>query len=198
MRWYVEPLADQRSFNAAALRLIDDLEARVAAARGRAEAARDENRRLRAAGAVRRGRRRDLRGHARRRAARARPRGRARHGAVQVVSRHARARPGVPLAAARPEEADGRPIDLVVATKFPSYCVRHPEQARLGAAPVPAGLRARPHRARASSPSARGPGAAARGPAARPRSRSARRSGCSRPRATSPSGSSARPGSRPR
>ena len=32
MRWYVEPLAyDQRSFTAAALRLIDDLEARVAA-----------------------------------------------------------------------------------------------------------------------------------------------------------------------
>jgi hypothetical protein len=30
MRWYVEPLAyDQRSFNAAALRLIDDLEARM-------------------------------------------------------------------------------------------------------------------------------------------------------------------------
>src|SRR5947208_16990993 len=23
------------------------------------------------------------------------------------------------------DEADGRPIDLVVATKFPSYCVRH-------------------------------------------------------------------------
>lgn len=32
MRWYVEPLAyDQRSFNAAALRLVDDLERRVAA-----------------------------------------------------------------------------------------------------------------------------------------------------------------------
>jgi hypothetical protein len=31
MRWYVEPLAyDQRSFNAAALRLIDDLAERVA------------------------------------------------------------------------------------------------------------------------------------------------------------------------
>jgi hypothetical protein len=31
MRWYVEPLAyDQRSFNAAALRLVDDLEHRVA------------------------------------------------------------------------------------------------------------------------------------------------------------------------
>ena len=30
MRWYVEPLAyDQRSFNAATLRLIDDLETRV-------------------------------------------------------------------------------------------------------------------------------------------------------------------------
>jgi hypothetical protein len=30
MRWYVEPLAyDQRSFNAAALRLVDDLERRV-------------------------------------------------------------------------------------------------------------------------------------------------------------------------
>jgi len=32
MRWYVEPLAyDQRSFNAASLRLVDDLEQRVAA-----------------------------------------------------------------------------------------------------------------------------------------------------------------------
>jgi hypothetical protein len=32
MRWYVEPLAyDQRSFNAAALRLVDDLERRVVA-----------------------------------------------------------------------------------------------------------------------------------------------------------------------
>jgi hypothetical protein len=31
-RWYVEPLAyDQRSFNAASLRLVDDLERRVAA-----------------------------------------------------------------------------------------------------------------------------------------------------------------------
>ena len=26
------------------------------------------------------------------------------------------------------EESDGRPIDLVVATKFPSYCVRHPNK----------------------------------------------------------------------
>ena len=37
MRWYVEPLAyDQRSFNAAALRLIDDLEERVAQLEARA------------------------------------------------------------------------------------------------------------------------------------------------------------------
>ena len=36
MRWYVEPLAyDQRSFNAASLRLIDDLQQQVDAARGR-------------------------------------------------------------------------------------------------------------------------------------------------------------------
>ena len=39
MRWYVEPLAyDQRSFNAAALRLIDDLEARVAQSEAQLEA----------------------------------------------------------------------------------------------------------------------------------------------------------------
>ena len=39
MRWYVEPLAyDQRSFNAAALRLIDDLETRVAQLEARLEA----------------------------------------------------------------------------------------------------------------------------------------------------------------
>jgi len=36
MRWYVEPVAyDQRSFNASALRLIDDLEARVVALEAR-------------------------------------------------------------------------------------------------------------------------------------------------------------------
>jgi len=38
MRWYVEPLAyDQRSFNAAALRLVDDLERRVASLEGELE-----------------------------------------------------------------------------------------------------------------------------------------------------------------
>ena len=45
-------------------------------------------------------------------------------------------------------EAEGRPIDLVIATKFPSYAVRHPNKVVWLAAPVPAGVRARPHRAR--------------------------------------------------
>jgi hypothetical protein len=41
MRWYVEPLAyDQRSFNAAALRLIDDLQEQVDRLRGELEAER--------------------------------------------------------------------------------------------------------------------------------------------------------------
>lgn len=43
MRWYVEPLAyDQRSFNAAALRLIDDLEGRVHRLEADLEATRGE------------------------------------------------------------------------------------------------------------------------------------------------------------
>jgi hypothetical protein len=42
MRWYVEPLAyDQRSFNAATLRLIDDLETRVAQLEAQLEAQTD-------------------------------------------------------------------------------------------------------------------------------------------------------------
>src|SRR2546427_3569373 len=41
MRWYVEPLAyDQRSFNAAALRLIDDLQEQVTALRAQLDAER--------------------------------------------------------------------------------------------------------------------------------------------------------------
>jgi hypothetical protein len=43
MRWYVEPLAyDQRSFNAAALRLIDDLQEQVARLEAELEALRAE------------------------------------------------------------------------------------------------------------------------------------------------------------
>ena len=134
MRWYVEPLAyDQRSFNAASLRLIDDLQQQVDRLEAELEAlarsgAADEDRRRPAPGAVRAGRGRDLHRPARRRAARARSRGRARHGAVQVVSGNARADPGVPVAAARPGRGGRRRIDLVVATKFPSYLVRHPDK----------------------------------------------------------------------
>jgi hypothetical protein len=43
MRWYVEPLAyDQRSFNAAALRLIDDLQAQVDRLQAEVESLRSE------------------------------------------------------------------------------------------------------------------------------------------------------------
>ena len=45
MRWYVEPLAyDQRSFNAASLRLIDDLSEQVDRLRAEVEALRNERR----------------------------------------------------------------------------------------------------------------------------------------------------------
>jgi hypothetical protein len=45
MRWYVEPLAyDQRSFNAAALRLIDDLQQQVDRLEAEVEALRSEPR----------------------------------------------------------------------------------------------------------------------------------------------------------
>jgi hypothetical protein len=45
MRWYVEPLAyDQRSFNAAALRLIDDLQEQVDRLENEIETLRAENR----------------------------------------------------------------------------------------------------------------------------------------------------------
>ena len=44
MRWYIEPVAyDQRSFNAVALRLIDDLQAQVDALRAQLEAERARN-----------------------------------------------------------------------------------------------------------------------------------------------------------
>ena len=74
------------------------------------------------------------------------------------------------------EEADGAPIDLVIATKFPSYAVRHREQGRLAPAPVPPGLRARPHRARPVRRVARGDGRCGARSTVSTGSRSARRS----------------------
>ena len=201
MRWYVEPLAyDQRSFNAAALRLIDDLEARVAQLEAEltAAAALDEDRRLRAAGAVRARRRRDLRGHARRRAARARPRGRARHRPVQVVPGHARARPGVPLAAARPDRV-GRAADRPASSRRSSPRTASATRTSASGCCTSSGRRtSSTEPIWASSPKNRRTGRCGARSNGWTGSRSARRSGSSRPRATSPTGSSARPGSRPR
>ena len=61
------------------------------------------------------------------------------------------------------DEADGRAIDVVVATKFPSYVVRPPGEARVARPPVPPGVRARRHRPRTVRPLARGAGAAPAG-----------------------------------
>ena len=45
MRWYVEPLAyDQRSFNAATLRLVDDLQEQVDRLQAELDAVRSERR----------------------------------------------------------------------------------------------------------------------------------------------------------
>ena len=55
MRWYVEPLAyDQRSFNAAALRLIDDLQLQVDRLEAEVEALRSGKLRSENPGAERR------------------------------------------------------------------------------------------------------------------------------------------------
>ena len=42
-------------------------------------------------------------------------------------------------------EEPSRPIDLVIATKFPSYLIRHPVKVVWMVHPVPAGLRAAGH-----------------------------------------------------
>ena len=103
--------------------------AAVRAARLRDPRAHDEDRRLPPAGAVRARRRRDLRGRPRRGAARARARG----------GRSSPCRSsGIRASACSTQaflwrlldltEADGRPIDLVIATKFPLLRVRHPNK----------------------------------------------------------------------
>ena len=91
-------------------------------------ARRNENRRLPPAGAVRVRRRRDLHGPARRRAP-------ARGHEADLVSVPFKWYPGTRVLTQAflwrmldLEEADGKRIDLVVATKFPSYLVRHPEK----------------------------------------------------------------------
>ena len=179
MRWYVEPLAyDQRSFNAAALAPGRRPRAARRRARGRA-------------GAAPRG---GSSARAQMRIAVLRPQVpfasggaeiftdelvaelRARGHEADLVSVPFKWYPGARVLTQAflwrmldLEEADGRPIDLVVATKFPSYVVRHPREARLARAPVPPGVRARRHRARAVRPVAGGAGAPPAGAGARPR-----------------------------
>ena len=109
MRWYVEPLAyDQRSFNAAVLRLIDDLDTRIAQLEAELKSRR-ENRGVLAAGAVR-----ARRGGADRGAAhlRADARGHEADLVTMPFKWYPGARvlvAGVPLAALDLEEVDGRP-----------------------------------------------------------------------------------------
>ena len=103
MRWYVEPLAyDQRSFNAAVLRLIDDLDTRIAQLEAELKSRDDESRGVLAAGPVRARRGGAARGAAHLRAEAARARRRPRHDPVQVVPRRPHPLAGVPLAARRP------------------------------------------------------------------------------------------------
>ena len=145
MRWYVEPLAShQRTFNLAILTLVDEL-----AERTEGDVNRLERRARGAGGAPCAGPREPQR----MRIAVCAPqvpfeRGGteivvetlvdsfaiARHevelvqGPVQVVSRAAAFARGPRLAALDLEEAQGRPIDLLIATKFPSYAIRHPNK----------------------------------------------------------------------
>ena len=84
----------------------------------------------------------------RRRASGARARGRPRHDPVQVVPGLARARPGVPLAARRPDRVRRPPDRPRDRDEVPRLLRSPPEQGRVGAAPVPPGLRLRRHRAR--------------------------------------------------
>ena len=110
----------------------------------------------------------------------------------------ARADAGVPLAAARPD-GGGRAADRPRRRDEVPVLLRPPsEQGRLAPAPVPPGVRARPHRARPVLRVGRGPRDAPPRAAARPASHSARRASCSRPRERRRPARSARPGSTPR
>ena len=135
----------------------------------RSSRAREDPRSVLAAGAVRAGRRRDPRRAAHARAARARARGRPRDDAVQVVSGRDGADARAALAARRPDRG-GRPADRPRdRDEVPVLRRQASEQGRLARAPVPPGVRARPHRARAVRRLGRGPRDAARDPPARPR-----------------------------
>ena len=58
-------------------------------------------------------------------------------------------------------ESNGRPIDLIVATKFPTYFARHPNEGLLARAPAPRRVRAVRHRSTATSATKRSTSACA-------------------------------------
>ncbi len=139
MRWYVEPLAyDQRSFNAAALRLVDDLEQRVAAleaelarlrARGSALGAADADRGPAAPGALRQRGRRDLHATSSSRSS-ARAGTRPTSSPCRSSGIRARAcsrRPSSGGCSTSRRRTAARSTSSS-ATKFPSYVVRHREK----------------------------------------------------------------------
>ena len=127
MRWYVEPpFADQRAFNNALLKLIDDLEERDRAARGAERPMRI---------AVCAPQVPFVRGGAEIMADPLVVELRARGHEADLVTVPYKWYPGTRVLDQAflwrlldLEEADGRPIDLVIATKWPSYCVRHPNK----------------------------------------------------------------------
>ena len=143
MRWYVEPpFSDQRTFNAAALRLVDETHAQTSAT-----IAQLEERLAR----LERGRSPDS--DSAMRIAVCLPQVPFAHGGAEVLAEslvdELRRRdhtvdlvtvpfkwyPGAKVLSQALlwrlldlEEVDGKPIDLVIATKFPSYVVRHPNK----------------------------------------------------------------------
>ena len=199
MRWYVEPVAaQQRTFNLAILTLVDELTERTAADVERLERRLEALEQRLAAGSTR---------TERMRIAVCAPQVPFERGGTEIVVEslveqlrqrdheveHVRVPfkwyPGARAAArgarvATPRPGGGsRPPDRP-RDRDEVPLVRHspPEQGRLAGAPVPAGLRPRPHRARAVRRRDVRPCDRAGDPAARSDRRSARRVACSRSR----------------
>ena len=128
MRWYVEPpFADQRAFNNAMLKLLDDLDERIA----RLEKLEGPRMRI----AVCRPQVPFVYGGAEVMADTLAEELRARGHEAEIVTVPYKWYPGTRVLDQAflwrlldLEEADGRPIDRVIATKWPSYCVRHPNK----------------------------------------------------------------------
>ena len=83
--------------------------------------------------------------------------------ALSDVAEQAAARERADVAVRRPPARRLAPADLVIATKFPSYLIDHPNKVRVARPPVPPGLRARRDRARAAQRDAASTGRSASG-----------------------------------